>query len=208
MKAEAYGKTFRRTVREDESPDAYIAGLQMWLPCQGTRWKPRMKTPCLLSSWLRGSRTSIPRNFICQPLARSIRTVGGWIWFVLNGQRRWTHLLCRPRPQTPSSSHPTMRGWPMDSQAVCFECIDVGDAWRNCPLRQCGIARETTCFFCDGRGHVELDCNGQQRMSSVWGEERYRYFLLLRNSLHRGLLRQHRCQPRNAGWSGRMKQTD
>ena len=48
--------------------------------------------------------------------------------------------------------------------------------------------------------------HGQQRVSSVWVLERYRYFLLLRHSLHRDRLGQHR--PRSAGSSGRMKRID
>ena len=158
-KAEAYGKFVRRTLREDESPDAYVADLQMLAALSGHMVEDSDEDPMLIEQLIAG----LPHVYSEElrfSMAGKKHTVSGCLDMIRALRTASTHAPEVQVAAATPSSRSTMRGWPTrrptESQAVCFECNTIGHIRRNCPLRQYG--GDITCFFCDGRGHVKRDC--------------------------------------------------
>ena len=158
-KAEAYGKFVRRTLREDESPDAYVADLQMLAAFSGHMVEDSDEDPMLIEQLIAGLPHVYSKELRLS-MAGKKHTVSGCLDMIRALRTASTHAPEVQVAAATPSSRSTMRSWPVrrptESQSVCFECNTIEHIRRNCPLRQYG--RDITCFFFDGRGHVKRDC--------------------------------------------------
>ena len=169
-RAQAYELFKTRTLRVDESIDAYAADLQRLLALSGHESAGDAdKDPVVVEQFLAG----LPKDF-----SRQVRLS------IVGGEASVTNCTERVRALRLSESavgrgadgnsvaaatQPVARDSRGGKNVLCYRCKELGHIRRDCPqkaggggkgksARQLGGSASGTCFFCDGAGHVKANC--------------------------------------------------
>ncbi|XP_065196502.1 uncharacterized protein LOC135827994 [Sycon ciliatum] len=172
-KAQAYRAFTTRTLREDESTDAYVADLQRLASLAGHAADDD-KDPLLIEQMVSGLPSAFAKELRLS-MASKEHSVSGCLASIraLRSAQSDSRLLARASEEVAAaaSSSSSGKSQPVASSA-CFECGKVGHLRRNCPSRSRdrrgrSQPRGLTCFFCDKPGHVKRNCPARERWEAA-----------------------------------------
>ena len=172
-KAQAYRAFTTRTLREDESTDAYVADLQRLASLAGHAADDD-KDPLLIEQMVSGLPSAFAKELRLS-MASKEHSVSGCLASIraLGSAQSDSRLLARASEEVAAaaSSSSSGKSQPVASSA-CFECGKVGHLRRNCPSRSRdrrgrSQPRGLTCFFCDKPGHVKRNCPARERWEAA-----------------------------------------
>ena len=156
-KSAAYEQFTSRSLRPDESVEAYVADLSRLLTLSGHK-DGGDTDPVIIAQVLAG---------LPQDVSQQVRLAFAGKDIKVSGCCDAVRALLAVKKSAPSVSAAAVR--------TCYECGEAGHMQRQCPKRgqrsgpsyRAGGSgrprREITCFFCEEKGHVQAECQARKR---------------------------------------------
>ena len=178
----AYQSFVSRTLRIDESPDAYVADLQRLANLSG-HTVTGDKDAMIIEQLLAGLPGDYARELRLATAGKE-RTVSGCLDLI----RELKAADCDSRTHragvVAAASAVPQSGRKSGADVICFRCKEIGHIKKNCPKQSAGsgsgmqsagssssssthsskgkYGKGVVCFFCDQAGHLKADCPERQ----------------------------------------------